>query len=222
MIKINTPAFISILVIGCLLACDKQQKTELKTELTPISPKCITTQNTCVVKTDFGDFSLLFNLDPVVTETPFELVLVANSQYVINKVTAHMEGKNMFMGKIPLFFKPLNIKIKNIGAEALKLDANANTGLKNKHKGEYENKKFNTYENKNTEKYSQPSLSKAQYVFQTTTMLGSCNEENMQWVVFFEIEVITGQESKIEDNIDIVKNSTIKKRFSVEFTSKNR
>lgn|GEM_PF-3124889 len=229
MIKINTPAFIFIFVIGCLLACEKQQKAEIIS----ISPKCITTQNTCVVKTDLGNFSLLFNLDPVLTETPFELVLVANTQYVINKVTAHMEGKNMFMGKIPLFFKAFNSKIKNIDIEDSKLDTKTDTELINKH--EYVNKEFNTLENGNIEKYRQSSLNKAQYRFQATTMLGSCNEENMQWVIFFEIEMITEQKSKvkegqikkstIKDGIikkRIDKGSIVKKRFSIEFTSKTR
>jgi len=73
-------------------------------------PQCIQTQSVCVHKTKVGNFSLLFNVKSVKTEVPFTLYIQYQGPLQLQSVNAYMEGKNMFMGKIPLFFQatPLN------------------------------------------------------------------------------------------------------------------
>ena len=122
-----------------------------------IEPKCLSSQSACLITSTYGDFSILFNVDSVFTENEFDIVLVSHSHHQIKSISAHIEGKNMFMGKIPLYFK---------------LDKNDKT---------------------------------IKYI--TKTMLGSCSEENMRWVIFFTID-------KIKENGKVVN-----EQFSVEFDS---
>ena len=77
-------------------------------------------QSTCIVNTEFGDFSVLFNISPVVSETEFKLfiehhfskenITSKQPELKIKKISAYLEGKDMFMGKIPLFFTFLGEK----------------------------------------------------------------------------------------------------------------
>jgi hypothetical protein len=90
--------------------------------------QCIESQSRCEVSTELANFSLKFSqqqlLDKVKTELPFfiELSLLEknaeqsaeqshvesaaqNIQKSISKVSAYLEGKHMFMGKVPVFFE---------------------------------------------------------------------------------------------------------------------
>ena len=153
MIKINTVKYLSVFFLFILTGCEQNKKS------TPplIEPKCLTSQSACKIKSTDGDFSILFNVDSIFTENEFEIVLVSHGHHQIKSISAHIEGKNMFMGKIPLFFKP--------------------------------------EKNEKTIKYI------------TKTMLGSCNEENMRWVIFFTI-------NKIKESGEVVD-----EKFLVEFDS---
>jgi len=85
-----------------------------KVELSPQIPfQCINTQTRCEITTDFGTVFVKFNVENIKTELPFSiqvtLIKDALREESINspdnlKVLGYMEGKTMFMGKIPLFF----------------------------------------------------------------------------------------------------------------------
>ncbi|XPF95165.1 hypothetical protein ACM9HF_03895 [Colwellia sp. RE-S-Sl-9] len=160
MIKIKTIPFVLVFLVFCFFGCEQNKKAKIEMR----ELKCISTQTPCLIKSPSGNFSVLFNIEPVVTENPFDIVLISESKYSIQKVSAYMEGKNMFMGKIPLFFE-------------LKLAEN--------------------------EPYYQGQ--KMRYV--ANTMLGSCSEENMRWIILFEVILDTPQGKNIIE------------RFSVEFDS---
>ncbi len=55
-----------------------------------------------------GELSILFNVERVLTEQMFNVVIRKELDDVEISVKAHLEGKDMFMGKIPLFFKELD------------------------------------------------------------------------------------------------------------------
>jgi hypothetical protein len=91
-------------------------------------PQCLKSQSQCVVQTKYGKVEVLFNRDNVLTETPFNIYLKldkldkleeknvikapsnkatdAKLNYKIAQIKSYMEGKEMFMGKIPVFFAP--------------------------------------------------------------------------------------------------------------------
>ncbi|REL27131.1 hypothetical protein DXX93_11510 [Thalassotalea euphylliae] len=68
-------------------------------------PSCIFGQSSCQLASKFGDISPQFNQTFLVAETPFELHIneLGNA---VEISSAYMAGEDMFMGKIPLFFKP--------------------------------------------------------------------------------------------------------------------
>ncbi|WP_232771217.1 hypothetical protein [Colwellia sp. 75C3] len=87
--------------------------------------QCIESQSRCEVSTELGIFSIKFSQnqlsDKVKTELPFVIELSQLAQITtpnksnqtttkstkqsITNVSAYLEGKDMFMGKVPLFFE---------------------------------------------------------------------------------------------------------------------
>jgi len=120
MIVVGFVLFIS----GCKPVADKSTENtdnQLKSQ-------CIDSQSQCEVSTDFGNFSIKFSQrqlsDRVKTELPFfiELSQLQTNAYqsanpsneanpadnipnTISKVSAYLEGRDMFMGKVPVFFE---------------------------------------------------------------------------------------------------------------------
>ena len=93
------------LFLSMLTACTPAIK---KTPVTVI-PQCLESQSQCVVETQFGKIEVLFNRNKILTEVPFTIYLKFINEdsakaYKIAQVKAYMEGKEMFMGKIPVFF----------------------------------------------------------------------------------------------------------------------
>lgn len=81
-------------------ACE--EKSEMQTGLSV--PQCISSQQQCSQVTSHGEYHLLFDVDKVITETPFNYYLDIKSSYSVHRVDAYIEGKEMYMGKIPVFF----------------------------------------------------------------------------------------------------------------------
>ena len=84
-----------------LIGCSKDESDRI--EYT--KPHCISSQEVCVKKTAFGDLSILFNVATVMAETPFQISVIHSSNAHHFKVFGFIEGKDMYMGKIPLFFE---------------------------------------------------------------------------------------------------------------------
>lgn len=101
-----------------LIACSPE-KTD---KISAIVPHCLKSQSKCFIETKFGRIEVLFNQEKVLTERPFKIYLNVTEisdtkgnkditeteekepRYKISKVKSYMEGKEMFMGKIPVFF----------------------------------------------------------------------------------------------------------------------
>ena len=101
-------------VVGVLLlisAC--KPVTEQDTIHSALVAQCIDSQNQCEISTELGDFSVKFSQqqlsDKVKTELPFFIELTQTSQqqtiHSITKASAYLEGRDMFMGKVPVFFE---------------------------------------------------------------------------------------------------------------------
>jgi len=76
-------------------------------------PKCIASQSHCEISNEAASYSVKFSQleisDNIITEQPFviELTPLANKikRANISKVSGYLEGKDMFMGKVPVFFE---------------------------------------------------------------------------------------------------------------------
>ena len=79
--------------------------------------QCLSDQSRCEVITEFGTVLVKFNVEKVLTELPFSILVEFKESSLLSneinqkdkqnnklKVLGYMEGKTMFMGKIPLFF----------------------------------------------------------------------------------------------------------------------
>ncbi|WDD97259.1 hypothetical protein [Thalassomonas actiniarum] len=88
-------SFVFSLLAGCQPA-DKKSPVN-------VEPQCLAQQSECVVRTPGGDFRVLFNVDKVLTETPFEVTVEYQGKQSVKNISGYLEGRDMFMGKIPLF-----------------------------------------------------------------------------------------------------------------------
>lgn len=105
--------FVVILFIFNLLACNPAQKSsQNKSASSQVPFTCLESQSRCDVNTDLGTFTVEFSgqadKGKVKTELPFQIQLTfkamaENSQ--LKSVSSFLEGKSMFMGKIPVFFQ---------------------------------------------------------------------------------------------------------------------
>jgi hypothetical protein len=94
--------FQSIIVLLLLVGC------EPKTALTipQKEPTCLSSQDRCVIKTGKGNFQVLFNVEQVITESEFQISVLYSGNKSVVSIKGFLEGKEMYMGKIPTFFKP--------------------------------------------------------------------------------------------------------------------
>jgi len=151
MFKNKTILFRCMFICVFILGCENQENFQLNY----IEPSCLAEQSRCEIKTNHESFWVLFNIDAVKTETEFEVSLKSDTKDRIVKVISYMEGKEMFMGKVPLFF----------------------------------------------------DTSKSASLYTATSMLGSCSEERMIWIMWFEV------------TIERAHNNISHEKFSIEFTS---
>ena len=105
---------ITVLFIFNILACEplQQASTRGTTQPTP-NFTCLTTQSECDIESEFGRFNILLSGEMaqgrIKTELPFQVQIrldAINKSYKLKQVISYLEGKDMFMGKIPVFFKP--------------------------------------------------------------------------------------------------------------------
>jgi hypothetical protein len=92
---------ILILLSLCLIACDPNTHVNIP----KIVPHCLEQQSQCVINTKYGDVSVLFDVEKVLTEHAFSIRLEGDFLSEEFIVESYLEGKDMFMGKIPLFFE---------------------------------------------------------------------------------------------------------------------
>lgn len=108
-------------VIGFLFlifACKPVGEQDSTKSASALVAQCIESQNQCEITTELGTFSIKFSQhqlsDKVKTELPFFIELAQLSQQKpmqsITKASAYLEGRDMFMGKVPVFFEPMSKK----------------------------------------------------------------------------------------------------------------
>jgi len=69
-----------------------------------IDPHCLLSQSQCQVTLALGTFDILFNVHTVVPEQEFKIIVKSKSPNKNLEIKGFLEGKDMYMGKIPLLF----------------------------------------------------------------------------------------------------------------------
>jgi len=105
---------VTMFVITMLLnviSCKPMTNADTKKRQVSHSFACIASQHACEKTTGLGDFTVQFSGElaqgKLKTELPFYIRLKfkgAKNSYKLQKVESFMEGKDMFMGKVPVFF----------------------------------------------------------------------------------------------------------------------
>ena len=119
--------FVVILIILNLIACNPAQKaSQNKNTSSKIPFSCLSSQNQCDINTELGTFTIEFSGQieegKVKTELPFHIQLTFNAateNTQIKTVNSYLEGKSMFMGKIPVFFEQTENNSNVMRAETL-------------------------------------------------------------------------------------------------------
>ncbi len=95
-----------LLFVGC-------KPVEAPNKLALNTTKCLANQSPCFVDDELGKFAITFNVEEVRAEVPFTIFVnyQANSDYTLKNVVGFLEGKTMFMGKIPLFFHEITTEL---------------------------------------------------------------------------------------------------------------
>lgn len=101
-----------ILLILNIFACNPIQQASQKKNMPQIPFSCLASQSNCEVITDLGVFSVQFSgqadMGKIKTELPFKIQLTFDARdknVQLKNVSSYIEGKTMFMGKIPVFFQ---------------------------------------------------------------------------------------------------------------------
>ncbi len=96
--------------VVCLIsACEPTQEQANSEPLEQF--RCIASQTECNVVTKLANFSIKFSqhqlTDNIEAELPFtiELAVIDEDKNSITNISAHMEGRDMYMGKVPVLFK---------------------------------------------------------------------------------------------------------------------
>ena len=91
-----------------LCACSEPEAPEASaTKANQLTqPSCISGQSSCALNTPFGTVDIAFNVRALIAEEAFTLFVLPENHH-ITSVTGYIEGDDMYMGKIPLFFAAL-------------------------------------------------------------------------------------------------------------------
>lgn len=96
-------------LIGCNPAVENNEKLA--------TPKCVDGISTCELMLDDGKLLIQSDQTKFVSEQPFNLFVQYIGAGKLIKLDSYLEGKSMYMGKIPLFF--VETSTKNWLAEAM-------------------------------------------------------------------------------------------------------
>jgi len=119
--------FRNVIIIICvfnILACKPAGEKSLENVKNyPFS--CLSSQNSCNLDTEYGDFIITFSglteEGKLKTELPFNIQVefkANKNRHQLVSIQSYLEGKDMFMGKVPVFFQ-LNENKNKMQAQTL-------------------------------------------------------------------------------------------------------
>ena len=102
-----------MIFLSTIIACKPVSDSEKNSNIHAAVPQCIDSQSACEIVTDLATIHVKFAQhqlsDKVKTELPFFIELSQLPQENVNanitNISAHLEGRDMFMGKVPIFFE---------------------------------------------------------------------------------------------------------------------
>lgn len=175
----NVVIFLSVL----LFACSPDNKLTLNADKTPQKiAQCIDEQSQCEFDLAGAKAEVLFDVDKITAEQPFNMVVKYHGNDKLKSITGYLEGVDMYMGKIPLFFDAQ--AFTNDSNEILTQSLNI-TASKSKHVPEqFKQAAEEKIKQKTVQKTQQLNLLELSQVFQTEVLVGSCSSAQMKWRIW--------------------------------------
>ena len=154
---------ITIFLSLVLIACSPENKSNLVADnASPKIAQCIVDQSQCEFKLIDAQAQVLFDVDKIVAEQPFNMVIKYQGKESLKSINGYLEGVDMYMGKIPLFFEP-QLSTNDIADKATE---NSNSAI--------------IKSAQLPEKIKQNS----KQAFQTEVLVGSCSAAQMKWRIW--------------------------------------
>jgi len=105
-------------IIFNMLACKPVEKNSAQ-QIQKYPFSCLSSQSRCLVETELGQISITFSglveQGKLKTELPFQIQLQfepRDKNHQLTTIESYLEGRTMFMGKVPVFFEQSPIKNK--------------------------------------------------------------------------------------------------------------
>ena len=167
LLKKHIPNLLLTTLLTLLLAaCSPQDKSTVILDAnTTDTLRCIADQSHCQFELASGQVQVLFDVDKIVAEQPFAMVLNYQGAETLTNINGYIEGADMFMGKIPLFFtvrSPVNDKELNNQNSSTSALGNLQSVAKTVVDRQQENNQ----------------------AFNAEVLLGSCSAEQMAWRIW--------------------------------------
>jgi hypothetical protein len=157
------PYIVLILSILFLNACGPHKSSKvINPDSKARTPQCLAQQNPCQFDLGAGQVQVLFNVDKVIAEQPFTMLVNYHGSEKIANITGYLEGGDMFMGKIPLFIEQ-RLLSSRVNKPALE-----------------------NIPTKQTVQHQQDN----NQVFQADVLVGSCSAEQMTWHIWLTFTTV--------------------------------
>lgn len=162
----------SFVFIFCLSACGPKDNVSDATEQQTVKNfSCIEEQSPCFVNVDNGRIDVLFDVEKITAEQSFTMKVTYQGTQAVTQVTGYLEGIDMFMGKIPLFFE------EHVGS---------NNQISS----------VNTLITSDTGKNTTVNSTLSHQYFTGEVLVGSCSEQMMKWRMWLVIKTNDEKEQK--------------------------
>jgi len=176
--KLALSFFLTVLTTMLLTACSPQEKSKIiLADKKTRDLKCIALQSHCQFDLASGQVQVLFDVDKIVAEQSFNMVLNYRGAKTLTKISGYLEGVDMFMGKIPLF-------IDSLAPEAFFSDQALNDQALND----------KTLVNSTLPTKALAQMKREnQQMFQAEVLVGSCSAEQMIWRIWLSFSFSDNQ-----------------------------
>lgn len=93
-------------------ACEQEKKNASKESNNGVKHyQCMAEQSQCQFVITSGQIDVLFDVEKIVAEQPFNLLVSYQGREIFNHVSGYLEGEDMFMGKIPLIIESTSLQV---------------------------------------------------------------------------------------------------------------
>lgn len=171
-------SIIALFLSFLLSACSPDNKSNVSADIAAAKvAQCIVGQSKCEFALTNAKAKVLFDVEKIIAEQPFNMLVKYQGQEKLKSITGYLEGVDMYMGKIPLFFDLQSIT--NNGNET-----SPNSSVTSADKSKLSEQLAHDATQKEDQLSLQEPSQELSQVFQTEVLIGSCSSAQMKWRIW--------------------------------------